>query len=257
MTNADSREAPDPSALETAAAEARDLLRCGLKAALATLDAGTGRPHVSLITVASAADASPLFLISSLARHTRNLAADPRASILIDGTGGAGDPLEGSRVTVVGTARESAEKADRRRFLARHPTAEAYAGFADFALWRLDIEGAHFIGGFGRIHDLPREALVRDTAGAEALLEAEPEIVAHMNADHADAVELYATKLLGAPAGPWRFAGCDPEGCDLVLGDRALRLAFPGRVTTPQTARECLVALAREARNRDASNRKK
>ncbi|MDH3580582.1 MAG: DUF2470 domain-containing protein [Hyphomicrobiales bacterium] len=231
-----------------AAAEARSLVRQGLKASLATLDHKTGDPVASLVTVATEANGFPLILISTLANHTRNLIADPRGSLLFDGTGGSGDPLEGARISVSGRFAKAEPPRTRDRFLARHPSAAAYEGFADFDFYRLQIEGAHFVGGFGRILDFAADELTIDISDAAALIEAESEIVDHMNTDHADATELYATRLLNGPPGPWRFAGCDPEGCDLVLGELALRLAFPGRVTSPQAVRKCLVALANEAR---------
>lgn len=231
------------------AAEARGLIRRGLKAALATLDDGTGHPYASLITVATCADGSPVFLISTLARHTKNLISDARASILYDGTDGLGDPLQGGRVSLRGTASMIEDAAAERRFLARHSSAQGYAGFADFSFYRLSIEGAHYVGGFGSIHDFEPGDLLTPLDGAAALVEAESGIVEHMNEDHAGAVELYATRLLGAAPGPWRFTGCDPEGCDLVLEDRALRLDFPERVTSPQTIRKTLVQLTRDARN--------
>ncbi|MEI9902108.1 MAG: DUF2470 domain-containing protein [Hyphomicrobium sp.] len=91
-----------------------------------------------------------------------------------------------------------------------------------------------------------------DVAGAEALVESESGIVEHMNSDHADAVELYATKLLGGAPGPWRMTGIDPEGCDLVLGARALRLPFSARITNGEEARKELVSLVGLARAKAA-----
>ena len=80
---------------------------------------------------------------------------------------------------------------------------------------RSTLKGAHLVAGFGRIVDLKPDDLLTDLAGAEALVAAEPDILAHMNADHAEACRLYATKLLGAPDGDWRCVGCDPEGLEL------------------------------------------
>lgn len=222
------------------------LVRTGLKASLATLDGG--HPYASLVLVATEPDGSPLLLISKLAQHTRNLEADPRASLLFDGTDAAEDPLSGARVSVRGTVEITREPRALRRFLARHPSAEGYAAFPDFATYRMQMQAAHFVGGFGRIVGLARQDLVLPLEGASALLEAEPEIVAHMNADHADAVSLYATRLYGASAGAWRLTGVDPEGFDLVCGTRALRAAFPERVTSPAAAREAFVAMVRQAR---------
>ena len=230
------------------AADARSLVRSATKASLATLDARNGYPYASLVVIGTDSSGAPTLLISNLARHTANLVADPRASVLIDGTGALADPLQGARVTLWGRAEKAPEEAVRRRYLTRHSEAKFFADFPDFAFCRLKVEGAHYIGGFGRIFDLTPDELLIPLAGAEALLEAEPDIVAHMNEDHADAVALYATVLARAPAGPWRMTGIDPEGCDLLLDGAGLRIPFGERITTPAEARAALVRLAAEAR---------
>lgn len=239
-----------PSKAELAA-DARALVRRALKASLATIASSGGYPYASLITVATEASGAPLFLISGLAQHTRNLSEDPRASILFDGTGTAGDPLQGARVTLFGKAEMTAEEGVRRRFLARHPEAAFYADFPDFAFWRLKVQGAHYIGGFGRIVDLSPAELLIATDGAGELLAAEPGIIEHMNEDHADAVRLYATRLAGAPEGFWRMSGIDPEGCDLIFEGNARRISFKAPINTPGEARAELVRLAQEARAPD------
>jgi heme oxygenase (biliverdin-IX-beta and delta-forming) len=230
------------------AADARTLIRRAFKASLATLDSPSGAPYASLITLATDPAGSPIFLISTLARHTRNLAEDPRASVLIDGTGAAADPLQGARLTLSGQAEKVAGETVKRRFLARHPQAGFYADFPDFSFWRLNLEGAHYIGGFGRIVDLAAEDLLVPLEGALGLLEAEPGIVAHMNEDHADAIELYARAFAGGDPGPWRMTGIDPDGCDIALGQEARRISFAAPVLTPGEARKELVRLAEEAR---------
>jgi len=229
------------------AGAARKLMREGRSGALATLMASFGDPYCSLVNVASAADGSPLLLISRLAVHTKNILADPRVSLMLDERK-EGDPLQGARVMLMGTAEATEDPAARRRYLARQPEAEMFVGFADFAFYRIALKGAHFVGGFGRIVDLKREDIVLDLAGAESLVEAEPEVLAHMNDDHADACRLYATKLLGAPDGEWRCAGCDPEGLELQNGRVALRLPFPQRVNSPGVLRQVLKQMADRAR---------
>jgi heme oxygenase (biliverdin-IX-beta and delta-forming) len=237
-----------PAKLEIAA-DARTRLRRAFKGSLATLDSPTGAPYASLITLATDMAGAPTFLISTLARHTRNLVDDPRASILIDASGDLADPLQGARVTVHGRAeRPKDDEAVKRRFLARHPEAALYVDFPDFSFWRLKMEGAHYIGGFGRIVDLDPGDLLVPLEGAEALAEAEPGIVAHMNEDHTDALELYALALTGGDPGPWRMTGIDPEGCDIALGPDGRRISFATRVLTPGDARKELVRLAEEAR---------
>ncbi len=123
-----------------------------------------------------------------------------------------------------------------------------FAGFGDFGFYRIDIARAHLVAGFGRIVDLGPAQVLTDVSDARALLEAQDDAIAHMNADHAEACRLYATKLLGAPDGDWRCAGIDPEGIELQLGTVALRLPFPQRVTAPGPLRAVLRQLAEQAR---------
>ncbi len=222
------------------------LLREAGKGALATLLPG-GAPYASLVTVATAMDGAPLLLLSRLARHTANVGADPRVSLLLEAEHER-DPLEGARVSLSGTLSRTEDPAARRRFLARHPSAEAYAGFADFAFWRLEMSGAHLVAGFGRIVDLKAEDLSTGLGGAERLIEAEESALIHMNEDHRDAIARYATKLLGDEAGDWRMISLDPEGCDLMLGERVRRLEFPHRVADAGALREILARLAQEAK---------
>jgi hypothetical protein len=241
-----------PTKAETGAA-ARLLVRSLDRASLATSMAGT--PYASLVLSACAPDGTPLLLLSRLAQHTQNLLADPRASLLFDGTAGLDDPLTGARVTLVGRCEASADPALRARYLARHPSAELYAGFADFSLWRLVVERAHLVAGFGRIEWIDAAELL--PPAPSALAAAEAEIVAHMNADHGDAVELYATRLLGRTAGGWRLTGVDAEGVDLRRGGESARLAFARRIDDASGARSELVRLVAEARQRDQRSRNK
>ena len=226
---------------------AKKLVREARSGALATLMRSSGDPFCSLVNVASAPDGSPLLLLSRLAVHTGNLLADPRISLMLDERK-EGDPLEGARVTLTGTAAATEDAHDRRRYLARQPEAEVFAGFADFGFYRLALESAHLVAGFGRIVDLAPGDLLIPVEDAAALIEAESEIVEHLNTDHADTLRSYATKLLGAPDGPWRCAGCDPEGLELQLGRRALRLPFRRRATSPGALRQLLKELAADAR---------
>lgn len=246
--SADRSASARASATDEPAQASRRLMRTALKGALATLDRETGHPYASLILLATEPSGAPVFLISRLALHTRNLEQDPRASILIDGTGDLGDPLTGGRLTVSGVARPSTSSTALRRFLARHPSAEGYAQFADFSVYELEVARGHYIGGFGKIVDLAPAALLTNVADSSAVIEAEPDIVAHMNADHADAVALYATKLAGRPAGTWRMSGVDPEGFDLLHCTSAVRIDFHERVRTPGEARKALVSLVQQAR---------
>ena len=228
-------------------AAARKLMREARSGALATLTVDSGDPYCSLVNVASAADGAPLLLISGLAVHTKNILADPRVSLMLDERK-PGDPLQGARVMIAGTATKTASADVRRRYLARQPEAEMFAGFGDFAFYEVKLKGAHLVAGFGRIVDLKPADLLTDLIGAEALIAAEPEVIEHMNQDHADTCRLYATKLLGAPDGSWRCVGCDPDGLDLQWERTGLRLPFPQRVSQPGVLRAVLKQLAEQAR---------
>jgi putative heme iron utilization protein len=233
-----------------AAGLARSLLRRSRQGALATLMADSGDPYCSLVNVASYADGSPILLISRLALHTRNILADHRVSLMLDERA-EGDPLEGSRIMLAGRA-EQAGADDlallRRRYLNAHPSAETFVNFNDFSFFRIRPAGAHLVAGFGRIVDLKPEQFLTDISDAGALLEAEQGAIDHMNADHRDAMNLYATKLLGAEAADWRCTGCDPDGMDMQAGTKALRLDFPRRIVTPAALRQTLKELADQAR---------
>jgi heme iron utilization protein len=239
-----------PTADFDPARTARSLLRRRRQGALATLMTGSGDPYCSLVNAASHPDGSPVLLISRLAVHTRNLLADSRVSLMLDERA-AGDPLEGARIMLAGRAAEARpDEVDtlRRRYLNAHPSAEAFAGFKDFSFFRIIPAGAHLVAGFGRIVDLAPAQFLTPIDDAGALLAAEQGAVEHMNADHRDALNLYATRLLGAEAADWRCTGCDPDGIDMHADQITLRLDFPERVTGPGELRKMLVRLAEAAR---------
>ena len=213
--------------------------------------AGSGDPYCSLVNIASHPDGAPILLISRLALHTKNILGDPRVSLMLDERA-AGDPLEGSRIMLAGLMEQApgqdAEALWRRRYLNAHPSAEAFVNFKDFSLFRINPSGAHLVAGFGRIVDLSPEQFLTDLGDAAALLEAEQGAVEHMNEDHREAMNLYATRLLGAEPADWRCTGCDPDGMDMQAGHATLRLDFPRRIVTPAALRQVLKELAGQAR---------
>jgi putative heme iron utilization protein len=233
---------------------ARLLLRRSRQGALATLMAGSGDPYCSLVNVASHPDGSPILLISRLALHTRNILGDARVSLMLDERA-EGDPLEGSRIMLAGRAEEETGIGElailRRRYLNAHPSAEAFVDFKDFSFFRIRPAAMHLVAGFGRIIDLTPAQFLTDISDADALIEAEQGAIEHMNADHQEAMNLYATRLLGASEADWRCTGCDPDGIDMAAGAKVLRLDFPERVTGPGALRKMLVKLVTDARAAD------
>lgn len=201
---------------------AKTLLRTARFGALAAIDPDDAWPLASRVGVATAVDGTPVILTSSLSTHTQALLKDPRCALLV-GEPGKGDPLAHPRMTVVCTAtrleRGAPDEAEpRRRYLARHPKAQLYAGLGDFSFFRLEIVRANLNGGFGKAYRLSREDLL--CAGPVAEFSAlEPTLAAQV----------------GEPGSPvtgsgkrdaWRVVGVDPEGIDLMAGDQAERVCF-------------------------------
>ena len=149
----------------------RKLLRGADRAALATSLSGAAYqawPYASLVLVATAEDGSPILFISDLSEHAKNIAADNRVSLLIDGTAGLKDPLTGPRVSILARAVRADRPELKARFLARNPGATIYAGFADFHVYRLEVTRAHIVAGFGRIHWIEASEIIGDNYGYEA-----------------------------------------------------------------------------------------
>ena len=227
-----------------AASNARQLLRCARKGALATIDQETGHPYASLVTVATEPDGTPVFLLSQLALHTRNVVADARASVLIDGSDAAGNPLAGGRVTLIGRVGPTVSETAARRFLVRHPSAQGYAGFADFSYFALEVERAHFIGGFGRISTLAASDVLIDVSGAESLITAEPELLDVLNREAASQLGRLGQNRSAGQHGKWRAIAVDPAGVDIALGDETIRrVDFRSTVNSPDEVLQAIAEL--------------
>jgi putative heme iron utilization protein len=244
-----------PDDTQSPGAQVRRLVRAAERASLATLLAldEAQAPYVSLVLVASDHAGNPLLLLSDLADHTKNLAADPRLALLFDGTAGWRDPLAGPRASVLGRAEMCEDPRLQARFVARHPGAAGYAGFADFHLYRVVVERARLVSGFGQIHWIDVHDLLFDAGGGTALATAEAEILTRMNREHEDAVQLIAERLLDQPGDGWQLVGVDPEGADLRRDAGLARIAFDTPARDAEGARVELVRLTKRARRRAAT----
>lgn len=228
--NKDKSESRRPAlpSKEQVAAQARKLLRSRRSAALATLLAtGAGWPYASLVTIAADVDGSPILLLSGLSDHTRNIDRDSRASLLIEDASRRANPQTGPRLTLLGHCVPDATPRLRSRFLARHPGAALYAGFSDFRIFRMQVDRAHWVGGFGQARWLDSVAVLADAEASGVLAEIETSTLERMNAEHAGWVEGYAHRLLGRRGAGWRLIAIDPDGCDLARGMAFVRLPFP------------------------------
>ncbi len=233
------------------AAFVRGLMRRARSAVLATsLSTENGWPYASLVTVAVDGDASPILLLSDLADHTRNLALDARAALLFERASRLANPQAGPRLTVLGRIERSDVERHRARFLAHHPAAAAYAGFADFQVYRMHVERARYTGGFAEARWIQAVDLLFDPKAADAIAACEETVVRHMNTDHAETIDLYTNRLLDRKGEGWRLVAVDPEGCEMTCGAARARLDFPEAATDAVALRRTLIALAHEARTR-------
>jgi putative heme iron utilization protein len=235
------------------AERARTLLESVSTGTLCTLSRDpAGYPYGSLITYALEAN-EPVFLISTLAEHTKNLLADTRASLLVSESR-PGDPLANGRVTLLGPcAPLSGERRERARqaYLARFPGAAEYATFRDFDFFGLDVSGVRYIGGYGRMSwvDLAEwRSAQPDPIAPDARV-----ILEHMNQDHADALPAYCRAFAGlTEVGKAEMTSIDRLGFEMSVltgsNTRTVRLAFHEPIASKTDARQALVGLLKEAR---------
>ena len=251
--HASTSSSPDTAPEPTYAEKVRTLLAAERLGTLATQSVRhAGWPFASVMPYALTEDASPVFLISTMAIHTQNLVADPRASLLVMQSGAGADPLGSPRATLLGNASRIAEpdEALRAAYLERHPSARYWIDFTDFAFFRLDVTDVYFVGGFGVMGWVSADDY--RAAAPDPLMQYAAGILEHMNADHADA-------LRGITR---HFATLDAEEATMVAVDRlgfvvrartpegmkGARIAFPEEVRTREDARRVLVAMTRQAR---------
>jgi heme iron utilization protein len=244
----------EPAPRLTPAEEARTLLARTSVGALATLTAD-GAPWASLVTFGLLEDGAPVLCLSHLAEHGRNLAADARASLMVAQPDPPADPLAAARVTLAGRAERPADPAAHAAARAAHltgaPAAAIYVDFSDFTLWVLRIERVRWVGGYGRM----------DSAAAADYAAAEPDpvagsaapAVAHLNADHADALLAIAQTLGGySDATAAHCTGLDRRGIDLTVhtprGRAPARVAFGRELGEGAELRAATVELTRRAR---------
>lgn len=231
---------------------AKTLIRTARYGALAVLDPETGAPLASRVGVATDADGTPLILVSLLSAHTRAIIADPRCSLLV-GEPGKGDPLAYPRITLICQAskleRGTPDHARaERRYLNRNPKAKLYVGLGDFSIFRLETERASLNGGFGKAYLLSRDDLMIVGPAVEELSAAEQPALDHMNADHLDAIMVYARHFANADGDGWIMTGVDLEGIDLARGDEVRRVFFPTPLADAGELRKMLVDLTSAGR---------
>ena len=231
----------------------RLVMRNAHTATLSTLQHDSGFPYGSLVNVATDCVGNPILLISTLAWHTKNLLEDPRASLLFCAPQGPGDPLQGTRVTVLGRLVRDDDSHALDRYLAWQPQAEPYAHFADFSVWSLQSELVHTVAGFGRIDSEGADAILVAEKTAETARELEADVVEHMREDHQDATDLIVRHIAGDGSGNWHMSGCDPDGALFSNGGRSIRVDFDRMAENAADYRRILAELTAKARKIEES----
>jgi putative heme iron utilization protein len=249
---ADNRAEPTPAlptlqgtAMSDLGPEARQFVRAHPNGVLSTLSKRLGgMPFGSIAPFMLDHQGRPVILISTLAEHTKNLDADPRASIIAHPC--ASDAQAAGRVTLVGRASRLEDKdALGPRYVRYLPEAEGYFGMHDFFFYRIELEAVRFIGGFGRIHWI---APADFAPPANTLDMSESGILQHMNADHAHNLRAYCAHLHGVQAQEVSMVGVDTDGLDVRADGRLLRIDFAAPVHNAGEVRKALVDLAQRCR---------
>lgn len=215
-----------------------------------------GFPFGSLMPFALDSYGRPLFLISNMAMHTQNLKTDPRCSLFVGQVGTDGDALGAARATLIGHAEPVPDDeivSVREKYLARHESSRYWVDFADFSFFRLQPIDLYYVGGFGVMGWV--EARDYEHAAPDPLAESAPGILAHMNADHVDAMVLLARSQAAFEATEATMTSVDRLGFTLRLttseGIKGARINFLQEVTSPQQTRAALVEMVRQAKARD------
>jgi len=236
----------------TLAERARTLMAMGGHSSLATISKKQhGFPFASVMPYAIDDTGSPLFLISQMAMHTKNITADPRATLLV--AEHSSSPLGAARISLIGEVTpldDAAKQAAMPAYLARHADAKQWASFGDFGLFRMNVVDVYFIGGFGVMGWITPEDYA--AAKPDPLAESAADIISHMNEDHVDSMVLLAKSHLGAAATDARMTAVDQYGFNVMLrtpeGVRGGRIAFPASAQSPNDCRKVLVEMVKAAR---------
>jgi putative heme iron utilization protein len=241
---------PEP----THAERVRTLMSLTSVATLSTISRKhPGFPFGSLMPFALDFVGRPIFLISNMAMHTQNLKTDSRCSLFVGQAGADGDALGAARATLIGNAEPVPENdvtGARERYLTRHENSRYWVDFSDFSFFRLHPIDLYYVGGFGVMGWV--EAPDYEHAAPDPLAESAPGILAHMNADHVDAMTLLARLHAGIEATEATMTSVDRLGFSLRLkttdGVKGARINFLHEVATPQDTRAVLVEMVRQAR---------
>ena len=259
--------------------KARQLIRSSTKGYFATIltvkneknkdvfKTGCSVPYSTFTMVAFDYDGSPLLLLSDLSEHTKNLKKNKLTSILFNEeqlfrkyfplyknkmkfSQNYQDPMSRPRITVIGEISKDTRRSSRIRFLNRHPASNLYAGFNDMNIYKLKMISGHLIGGFAQVKWFSKNELI--CKSNNSFLENEEMIMKHMNQEHQESINLYAKSFLGYRGkSNWCITGIDPEGFDMRLLNRVMRINFNESLVDTNKLRKFFVTLHKKAEKKN------
>jgi putative heme iron utilization protein len=242
---------PEP----TFAERARTLVHLVRTGSLSTLSRKQpGFPFGSVMPYGLDDQGRPIFLISTMAMHTQNLQADPRASLLVSQQDTDGEPLGASRVTLLGNVLPvpNTELSEARMlYLARHANSKHWVDFEDFSFYHMNVVDVYYVGGFGVMGWVSNSEYHRSQS--DPLADSMAEIIQHMNTDHKEALVLLARTFARVESTEATMTAVDRLGFHVRLktpdGMRGARIAFSREVSNPAETRKMLVEMVQQARS--------
>ncbi len=220
-------------------------------------------PYSTFTMTAFDYDLSPIVLLSDLSEHTTNVKHQNLVSLMLceerrlysffpqfeNDTFDYEDPMSRPRITLIGNLKKTENDNHKRRFLLRHPASKLYSGFSDMNFFKLDVIGAHLVGGFASVKWFSREDLIfKDAINYENY---ESSVISHMNESHQESIDLYISKLIKIPKSEpkknWKLIGIDPEGFDLRFKDKIARYFFEKEIADAKKLRGLFVGLHKKA----------
>ncbi len=253
---------------------ARQLVRSSSKGYLSTqfnpdsfkskkINSNKSFPYSTYTLTAFDYDSSPILLLSDLSEHTINVKNHNLVSLMLceeqklysffpqfeNSTFDYEDPMSRPRITLIGNLKKTKSPNHKKRFLLRHPASKFYSGFADMNFYKLEVIGAHLIGGFASVKWFSKEDLIyKDFLNFENY---ESSVISHMNECHQDSIDLYVSKLIKLPKSEskknWKLVGIDPDGFDLRLKEKITRYFFEKKITNAEKLRGLFVGLHKKA----------
>ncbi|SCA58224.1 putative heme iron utilization protein [Candidatus Terasakiella magnetica] len=220
--------------------EARKIARACRSGSMATLDRETGLPYVSFCACAFDYQGQPIFLFSDLADHTQNILKKPSVSFLCEQASQLSNPQAGPRVSLVGEMGKIEEEEVCSIFMQLHPSAKMYANFGDFNFYRLKVEKAHYVGGFGKAVWLDDGQYLGDSAASLFFSKNQLELIKQLNTELPEFARTCATKLLKQRGKNWQVLRLDGDGIDLKLASRVIRYPFENNVKNMNEAMDLL-----------------